>query len=444
MGKTPEHLSALLPREGNGHQFVFYGDCCSGVPGAPYEANFEAVNRVVARLDPRPDFICFLGDHVRGMTDDYEELRRQWRYWHEHEMAWLDWGAVPVYHTTSNHNTYDAGSEEVWRSVFPDIPRNGPPDQLGLSYFVRRGDLLLVAANTSFSGLGGYGHVESEWLDAVLSSNHDAAHKVVLGHHPVFPVNGYDETPLWCIEPGQGRAFWEVLVRHGVLAYLCSHIIAFDAQVHEGVLQVTTGGAGTGYGPNGFMPGPVEYHHAVQGAIDARGFRYQVLDTDGRVREWLDWPIRQPAMKDWTSAGQDGLTWRTDRSEGAAEDHPVQIFFLEADGVVPSSSPGQPHPMLRGFLGPSPHASVSISVEGESPQITARLEVEPGDFEVWRGPTLVPGEALNLQLAFHAGMGPGGVLLRERGTDAWTSMESSSARGLEMMKWPTRWEPTLG
>src|SRR5262245_48244258 len=82
-------ISAILPR-GAGHQFVWYADSCSGVPDAPHEATFVAVNAVVARLEPPPEFICFPGDEIAGLTTDVEALRRQWRHWLDHEMAWFD------------------------------------------------------------------------------------------------------------------------------------------------------------------------------------------------------------------------------------------------------------------------------------------------------------------------------------------------------------------
>jgi hypothetical protein len=268
----------------HGHQFVLYGDCCSGRPNEPNERTFAAINSAIERFSPAPEFVVFAGDAIWGAPNEPDELRRQWRHFTERETAWATKAGMPVYHCTSNHDTYDRLHEEVWREVFRSVPDNGPPDQLGLSYWIRRGDLLLVFVNTSFSGLGGYGHVEHTWLESVLRENADAAHKLVVGHHPVHPVNGYDEHPLWCIVPEEGRAFWKVLVRHGVAAYLCSHIIAFDVQVHDGVPQVLTGGAGTEYGPGGFMGGDTSYHHFVEIAIDDSGVRYQVIDTAGRTR----------------------------------------------------------------------------------------------------------------------------------------------------------------
>ncbi|MBI3987679.1 MAG: hypothetical protein HY343_12205 [Lentisphaerae bacterium] len=265
-------------------RFVFYGDCCSGIPGGPYERHFARVNAGLRRLKPPPDFIVFLGDHIMGNPAHADRLRQQWRYWLDKEMGWLAPLQIPIFHVTSNHNTFNRISERVWREVFPDIPRQAPPGQEGLSYWVRRGDLLLVVVNTSFSGLGGHGHVESAWLDTVLTKHSDARYRIVAGHHPVFPVNGYDERPLWCIARGEAERFWSVLARHRVLAYLCSHIIAFDVQDHDGVLQICSGGAGTNYGPGGFM-GKGEYHHFVQATLTPDAFRLKTVDIHGKTRE---------------------------------------------------------------------------------------------------------------------------------------------------------------
>ena len=129
-------IPALVPR-GRGHQFVLYGDSCSGVPGGLHEKTFACVNAVVRRLQPQPEFILFLGDEIVGLTADARALRAQWNHWLDVEMAWLDRGTTPVWHTTSNHTTYDVMSEAVFREVLRP-PENGPRQQAGLSYFVRR------------------------------------------------------------------------------------------------------------------------------------------------------------------------------------------------------------------------------------------------------------------------------------------------------------------
>ena len=297
-----KHITALTPH-GVGHQFVFYGDCASGIPGQLWGNNFHKVNAALQQLHPEPEFIVFLGDHILGPAQFVEAhgikeqwgLKEQWHHWFNEEMDWLDSNRVPLYHVTSNHDTFDEASEHVWREVHPDIPKNGPSGQEGLSYWVRRNDLLIVVVNTNFSGLGGNGHVECSWLDSTLAAQADARYKIVAGHVPAFPVNGYDERPRWCIAQGEAETFWSVLTRHKVIAYLCSHIIAFDIQKHEGVLQICSGGAGTNFGPGGvgegeFM-GEGEYHHFVQAAIDVNEFRLQTVDKDGTIRERFSQPL---------------------------------------------------------------------------------------------------------------------------------------------------------
>jgi hypothetical protein len=53
-------IASLTPRVG-GQQFVLYGDACSGVPSAPHERTFAAINAVIRRLVPPPEFIIFPG-----------------------------------------------------------------------------------------------------------------------------------------------------------------------------------------------------------------------------------------------------------------------------------------------------------------------------------------------------------------------------------------------
>jgi hypothetical protein len=426
-------IPALLPR-GAGHQFVCYADSCSGVPGAPHEATFAAVNAVVRRLRPQPEFICFPGDEIAGLTADDDELRRQWRYWLDHESAWLDRSAIPLYHTTGNHTTYDAASEQVFREVLPHVPRNGPPGQEGLAYAVRRGDLLLVFVHTLWSGLGGEGRVETDWLDQTLAEHAGARWKLVCGHHPVFPVNGFAGPYQREIGPEEGEAFWRLLVRHHVLAYVCSHILAFDVQVHEGVLQILTAGAGTAHR----MPEEIEYLHCVQAALDGDGLRYQVLDTAGQVREWLDWPFALPPATTWTPL-PDGAS--PSPVAGVQSDTTTaQIVALRFRGVCPPPGNGAPQTLLSGWDAGGALAPLWIGLTGSGNRLVVLLAPQPGRSpHRWLGPALEPGRPFDLQLAFHTGMGPGGLLWRHDDRAPWSSLAAASPWGAERLIWPARW-----
>ena len=414
-------IPAVLPR-GQGHQFVLYGDACSGVAGAPHERTFAGVNAAVRRLAPSPEFILFLGDEIAGYTADADVLRQQWRHWLDHEMGWLDRRAIPMWHTTSNHATYDAMSEAVFREVHDHLPRNGPPRQEGLSYWVRRGDLLLIFVHTLWTGLGGEGHVETDWLRSVLRQHADARHKLVAGHHPVHPINGFAGAYQRDVGPEHAAAFWNVLVEGGVLAYLCGHILAFDVQVHRGVLQICTAGAGTAHR----MPEGVEYLHAVQAALDAQGLRYQVFDSEGRVRERLSWPLSAPPPEQWQAL-----------SDAAGVKDKLVAFRFTGQAAAPGTSTAQT--FLSAFR-PGIRAPLWIGLRGPEQRLTVILEPEPGRSpHYWHGPSLTAGASFDIQLLIHPGMGPGGLLYR-LGTDApWSSLSAASAWGAERLDWPGHW-----
>lgn len=422
-------LPALLPR-GPGHQFVVYGDSCSGIAGAPHERTFASVNAVVQRLEPPPEFIAFLGDEVAGYTADRGELEAQWRHWLQHEMAWLDRRAIPLWNTTSNHTTYDEMSEATFSAMLAHLPRNGPAGQEGLSYFVRRGDLLMVFVHTMWTGLGGEGHVETTWLREVLQRHADARHKLVLGHHPVFPINGFFGAYQREIGPEHAGAFWDVLVEAGVLAYLCSHILAFDVQVHRGVLQVCTAGAGTAHR----MPEGVEYLHCVQGALDGEGLRYQVLDAEGRVRERLAWPLQLADVSQWgvLKAGVSAAAL----AGGPYDD---RLLSLRITGRAAAAGDGSAQTLLSAFR-PDGQTPLWIGLRG----IDQRLTVVVG-FQArrsphyWSGPAVAAGSPFDLQLVIHTGMGPGGFLHRGADEAKWSSLTGASAWGAERLDWPDRW-----
>jgi hypothetical protein len=425
----PAPIPALLP-SGPGHNFVLYADACSGVSGAPHEQTFAAVNAVVRRLDPPPAFILFPGDEVMGLTANPDALRAQWRHFLDHEIGWLKGARIPVWHTTGNHTVYDAMSERMFRHVLPHLPRNGPPGQEGLSYWVRRDDLLLVFVNTLWTGLGGEGHVETDWLRQVLSRNATARHKLVIGHHPVHPVNGFSGAYQREVGPEHAGSFWDALVAGGVLAYVCSHILAFDAQVHRGVLQICTAGAGTAHR----MPEGIEYLHCVQAALDSGGLQYQVLDTEGRVREQLSWPLVPPSEHIWRAvpAGESAAPLVS----GSGVNRIVGFRFTGR--AAPDGTSAQ-QTLLSAFQ-PGVRAPLWIGLRGPGQRLTAILGPEPNRSpHYWNGPEIAPGSRFEITLLLHGGMGPGGIICRLGANEPWSSLAAVSPWGTERLVWPERW-----
>jgi hypothetical protein len=352
-----------------------------------------------------------------GLTTSEEDLRAQWRYWLDHEMAWLDRTVTPLYNVPANHTTYDVMSEHVYAEVMTHLPTNGPAGQERLAYSVRRGDFLMVFVNTMSTVLG-EGRVETEWLDETLRQHADARYKLVFGHHPVWPVNGFSGAYQRELEHENGRRFWDVLRRHGVLAYFCSHMLAFDVQVHDGILQVLTAGAGTAH----LMPPEWEYLHAVSAELDESGLSYKVLDTTGAVRERLTWPPLEPAVDAWQE-----ITAPGPQQSPRFDETPV---WLDVSGVTAPTPAGSQTilcawnddawlpPLWIGLTGPEQRLSVLLAPQvGRSPHL-------------WTGPVTPAGAPFNLQLLLHAGMGPGGLLWRADASAPWTSLTCASAWGL--------------
>jgi len=423
-------IPALTPRTPRGHQFVLLADSCSGVAGGKHEAGFSQITGILARLQPRPEFILFPGDEVIGLTADMAELQRQWIYWHEVEMAWAGREAIPIYHTTGNHTTYDRSSEAVFRDVCAHLPRSGPPGQEGLSYATRHGDLALVCVNTAWSGLG-EGRVETAWLDQTLAAA-DARWKIVAGHHPAWPVNGFGGSYQRELAADNAEEFWRVLVTRGVLAYVCSHVLAFDVQVHEGVLQILSAGAGTA----DRMPARVEYLHCVQAALDDGGLRYQVLDAAGVVRERLSWPPGLPAAATWAPV-EAGTTAAGCRGTIELKDAMVCWRFA---GIMPAPGYRAPQTLLHAWspgpcLGP-----LWIGLQGGEQRLCVSISDAPGHSpHLWHGPVRAPGESFDFQIALHTGMGPGGVLWRPNDRAPWSSLHAASPWGAERLQWPQLW-----
>ena len=70
----PASIPALEPR-GPGHRFVFYGDACSGVPGAPHERTFASVNWLRKKgMETAPHLSC-----IGSTRDEILEILEHYR-----------------------------------------------------------------------------------------------------------------------------------------------------------------------------------------------------------------------------------------------------------------------------------------------------------------------------------------------------------------------------
>jgi hypothetical protein len=213
------------------------------------------------------------------------------------------------------------------------------------------------------------------------------------------------------------------------MAYLCSHILAFDVQVHRGVLQVCTAGAGTAHR----MPEGIEYLHCVQGALDGEGLRYQVLDTEGRVRERLSWPLQLADVAQWRV-----LPAGVSEALLAGGPYDDRILGLRFTGRAAAAGDGSGQTLLAAFH-PDLQMPLWIGLRGIDQRLCVIVGPEARRSpHYWSGPAIAAGSPFDLRLVIHAGMGPGGFLYRG-GKTGWSSLAAASAWGAERLVWPQRW-----
>ena len=420
-------IKSITPGSEKGYQFVLYSDSCSGVKGTVEEKAFKKMNSVIKELDPLPQFILFPGDEIIGLTPKEEELLHQWEYWKNIEMAWFHENNIPIYNTTGNHTAYDEVSERVFKKCNAHLPENGPQNQKKLSYYTVKDELLLVFINTLCHDKGGEGHVELEWLEKVLSDHKELKYKFVVGHHPVHQVGTMISDYELTIHSKNGIDVWDIFKKHKVFAYLCGHILDYDVQIHDGILQIVSGGAGRSR----------RYLHLIQAAVDERGLRYQVLNVNKKQDHWFEWPLKLPDSKDWILLHN---------AENEAPLLTIQkknqkyIIIWDIKAEINSSLCSTMQTMISGWNSENDLFAFWIGIIGSEQQVTVQIRPEnnrsPG---FWHGPKIDPGEKIELQIAMHSGMGPGGILWRSNESGNWTSFRTANNWGVEKVSWPKKW-----
>ena len=413
------------------HQFIIYSDSCSGVAGTEYADNLRKINQHIVDICPAPDFICFSGDEIIGLTNNELKLQEQWDYWKNTEMKYFYDNNIPIYNTTGNHTTYNSLSEKVFKDTFHQIPHNGPDNQIGLSYYIIRGNLLMIFVNTCSEILGGEGRVETEWIEKVLLEHKHIEHKLVIGHHPIFPPNGFTGDFSRNIETENGKLFHQILVKNKVLAYVCSHLLAFDIQVQEGVLQLMSAGAGTPFR----MPEGIEYLHFVIAQINNTGFSFQVIDIDGNLREQLSWPLKNNNLQYPISLkiGNNKIPfekWNDDTKSYIKFQITGKIDANSSKQTIlySSNNPEEDMPQIWiGLTGIEKRLTILINpTQGRSPRH-------------WYGPILKDKHKVDLDLILHKGMGPCGILWKMTEEENWSSCLNANVRGLENLPWIENW-----
>lgn len=381
---------------------LFFGDSCVGTDPS-HMRNLKRVVDLSLELVDRHRVTTgfFLGDQVMGYCDS-QTLRRQWKEFTVGPIRDLSDRLLNFRQIASNHVSYDAESVAVYEEVCG-------PAEWGVIF----DGVQYLALNTAWPSRGGNGGVDCDVLERRLSALDPSLPIVVIGHHPIWPVNGFgNDLSPWNIPADEGKRAWDIMRAKGVTLYACSHIIAFDVQLHDGLVQLCTGGAGTEYGPAGAMPGLVEGLHAV--LVDGLGTGRLEIDripaADTHAEKWL--LVR--TATGWTPV------------IGPTVGNPT-----EAQGIVMTiRSSGGELGNFKGFAKYEGPPVLDIEV-GES-QLRVELVPCPGeDPRMWRG--RIPQSWSEIRLVAQTWTGPGGLLISVDGSE-FNSLEALCSRGLEQVR----------
>ena len=233
--------------------FVVIGDNQAGIEPPPV---FKEMVGEIAKL--KPAFVLHVGDFVPG-SGDMTKLKRQ--YWEFKKV--MDTVGVPYYLALGNH---DGGSPEA-HQVFQGLLRK-------TFYSFNYGNSHFVVLDTTPAGQAHWiSDEEFAWLKKDLAAaNGKSDHVFVMGHDPLYPVDGHIGSSLDA-HPERRDRLAALFRKYGVV-YFAGHEHLFDHGVYNGVTQVITGGGGAGLYKS--KKGTGDFHHFVIITIDGRSAKMSV------------------------------------------------------------------------------------------------------------------------------------------------------------------------
>ena len=203
-----------------------------------------------------PDFTLNAGDimDARWWQDEAQVKAKTEAYWKGFKKRFDDRN-LTVYVAPGDHEYGDDGGlakgdiARAFAKQFTELmgmPRNGPANHLGRSFFVRKGNLLLITLDT-FEDQGprfGYtvGETQLKWLDETMTANADAEFIIVQGHLPIVgPVRSKNSSASM-LKNGAKSKLWKLMVKHGVHVYLCGEHHRITVKQRDGIWQIVHGG----------------------------------------------------------------------------------------------------------------------------------------------------------------------------------------------------------
>ena len=223
----------LNASQAHAYRFVVYGDSRSGAGDPPIFNNtiLGAINAQIVALDPKPEFVFFLGDCVRpAVSTDYS---------HSYLLDWKQFmqqtlGHIPFYVAIGNNDLYgntgwtEYPLQKLFQSVFTKNPSNGPRHYKKLAYSIEHGKgkertLFVVLDSFGFQKVfgvqtnfdNGVDEEQLQWLEA-KAKNDRVHYKFVLSHGPVFSIEG------WPVHSSMKKV-WSIMQKNRFHGFYSAH-----------------------------------------------------------------------------------------------------------------------------------------------------------------------------------------------------------------------------
>ena len=202
-----------------------------------------------------PDFTLNAGDimDARWWDDEAQVKRKTEEYWGGFMKRFNDRN-MTVYVAPGDHEYGDDGGlkkgdiARAFGEQFTELmgmPKNGPANHIGRTFYVRKENLLVITLDT-FEDQGkrfGYtvGKEQLAWMEKTFEDHADAEFIIVQGHLPIVgPVRSKNSSASM-LKGGADSELWKLMVKHGVDVYLCGEHHRITVKQRDGIWQIVHG-----------------------------------------------------------------------------------------------------------------------------------------------------------------------------------------------------------
>lgn len=247
---TQQHTSYQLPDLSL--NFIVLGDPQPEEP--PHEQTQVFLNIIDEIKSIHPDVVLIVGDLIRGLTNDTEQIRQMWDEY-ENAVKPLD---MPILVAAGNHDIWDETSKAEFMQRFGS-----------LYHSFTFGDTHFIVLNSHIPNEEyRIGYEQLAWLKNDLAQHGDAKHIFVGVHAPLW---AYGDHSNWMTD------VHPVLKQYNVRGVFGGHWHIYQrSDIIDGIRYYLTGGAGGLMGDHSIASG--EFHHYMFVSVRDQEVRYSIIE----------------------------------------------------------------------------------------------------------------------------------------------------------------------